>query len=61
LEGVGVGFVRDKGLAHAHTSKKYTKISNPKRFEQIELPAKLLNYFLWSNKSNINQSAAGSV
>jgi len=25
-------------------------------FEQIELPAKLLDYFLWSNKSNINQS-----
>jgi len=23
--------------------------------EQIELPAKLLDYFLWSNKSNINQ------
>jgi len=23
--------------------------------EQIELPAKLLNYFVWSNKSNINQ------
>jgi len=25
-------------------------------FEQIELQAKLLNYFLGSNKSNINQS-----
>ena len=23
--------------------------------EQIELPAKLLDYFLWSNKSNINR------
>jgi len=31
--------------------------SNLKRFEQIELQAKLLNYFLGSNKSNINQSA----
>jgi len=30
-------------------------ISNLKRFEQIELPAKLLDYFLSSNKSNINQ------
>jgi len=29
-----------------------------KRFEHIELPAKLLDYFLRSNKSNINQSAA---
>jgi len=26
------------------------------RFEHIELPAKLLDYFLRSNKSNINQS-----
>jgi len=25
-------------------------------FEHIELPAKLLDYFLQSNKSNINQS-----
>jgi len=25
-------------------------------FEQIQLPAKLLDYFLWSNKSNINQA-----
>ena len=28
------------------------------KFEQIELPTKLLNYFLRSNKSHINQSAA---
>jgi len=34
----------------------FTDISNLKRFEQIELQAKLLNYFLGSNKSNINQS-----
>jgi len=27
-----------------------------KRFEHIKLPAKLLDYFLRSNKSNINQS-----
>jgi len=26
-------------------------------FEHIELPAKLLDYLLWSNKSNINQSS----
>jgi len=30
--------------------------SKQKRFEHIELPAKLINYFLHSNKSNINQS-----
>jgi len=29
-------------------------------FEQIELQAKLLNYFLGSNKSNINQCGAFS-
>jgi len=33
----------------------HTDISNLKRFEQIELQAKLINYFLGSNKSNINQ------
>jgi len=26
-----------------------------KRFERIELPAKLLDSFFWGNKSNINQ------
>ena len=48
----GRGFVRDR------PSKKkiqHTEISNLKRFEQIELQAKLPNYFLGSNKSNINQ------
>jgi len=34
---------------------QHTGISNLKRLEQIELQAKLLNYFLGSNKSNINQ------
>jgi len=29
--------------------------SRKKGFEHIELPAKLLDYFLRSNKSNINQ------
>ena len=29
--------------------------------EQIELQAKLLNYFLGSNKSNINQSQAMTI
>jgi len=47
-------------LETLHTHKKIRK--NPiftnlkKRFEHIELPAKLLDYFLRSNKSNINQS-----
>jgi len=35
---------------------QHTEISNlKKRFEHIELPAKLLDYFLWSIESNINQ------
>jgi len=51
-------FVRDKGLAHAH-KKEIRKTQNSriqkKGFEHIELPAKLLDCFLRSNKSNINQ------
>ena len=40
-----------------HTQKKQRQKTNlKKRFEHIELPAKLLDYFLRSNKSNINQS-----
>jgi len=51
------GFVRDL----AHTQKKNVRkkpiLTNLKKgFEHIELPAKLLDYFLRSNKSNINQS-----
>ena len=55
-EGRRKGFVRDL----AHTQKiiseknRYSRIWR-KRFEHIELPAKLLDYFLRSNKSNINQ------
>jgi len=33
-----------------------SSLSLKKRFEQWELPAKLLDYFLWSNKSNINRT-----
>ena len=39
---------------------QHTDTSNLKRFEQIELQAKLLNYFLGSNKSNINHNADGA-
>jgi len=55
-EGRKKGFVRD--LAHTHKKKcQKTPIFTDlkKRFEHIELPAKLLDYFLRSNKSNINQ------
>ena len=48
------GFVRD--LAQKTKCQKtpiFTDLKN--RFEHIELPAKLLDYFLRSNKSNINQ------
>jgi len=50
--------VRDKGLAHKKRNVRKPNISNPKKkdFEHIKLPAKLLDYFLRSNKSNIDQS-----
>jgi len=59
-EGWKKGFVRDL----AHTTKKKKKnlrkklifMILKKRFEHIELPAKLLDNFLRSNKSSINQS-----
>jgi len=37
---------------------RYSRIQE-KRFEHIELPLKLLDYFLQSNKSNINQLVLG--
>ena len=49
----GRGFVRER--PSKKKKNQHTDISNLKRFEQIELQAKLLNYFLGSNKSNINQ------
>ena len=50
---------------HTHQKKKQKRnvrkkpifTNLKKRFERIELPAKLLDYFLRSIKSNINQSA----
>jgi hypothetical protein len=54
-------FVRDKGLAQKKKRKQKMsekpdiQESRKKGFEHIELPAKLLDYFLRSNKSNINQ------
>jgi len=55
-------FIGDKGLVHTikgggGKDRKKTKISNlkKKRFEHIELTAKLLDYFS-RNKQNINQS-----
>jgi len=46
--------------SHTHTKTKcqkkpiFTNLKN--RFEHIELPAKLLDYFLRSDKSNVNQN-----
>ena len=37
------------------SGKTNIRTNRKKRFEHIELPAKLLDYFLRSNKSNINQ------
>jgi len=61
--------VKNKGLAHTQKGggKKGKCQDNPiftnlkkERFEHIEVPAKLLDYFLRSNKSNINQSYKAS-
>jgi len=58
-EGRKKGFVRN--LAHTkqktekHVRKKPIFTNLKKIFEHIELPAKLLEYFLRSNKSNLNQ------
>ena len=38
-----------------HTEKNPIFTNQKKIFEHIELPAKLLDYFLRNNKSNINQ------
>jgi len=49
-------------LETLHTHKKEKVRKKPifthlkKRFEHIELPAKLLDYFIRSNESNINQN-----
>ena len=51
----GRGFVRNRPSKKKIYIFQHTDISNLKRFEQIELQAKLLNYFLGGNKSNINQ------
>jgi len=62
LRGADAGFGRGYGLAHTgkHMAKgenwQYTEIPNLKRSENTELPVQLLNYFLWSDKCNINQS-----
>jgi len=50
----GRGFVRDRPSTKKNSAHRYLK-SKKKRFEQIQLQAKLLDYFLGSNKSNINQ------
>jgi len=34
---------------------EHRDLKSKKRFEQTELPRKLLDYLLWNNKSNINQ------
>jgi len=55
-EGRKKGFVRDLAHAQKKIQEKpiFTNLKN--RFEHIELLAKLIDYFLRSNKSNINQS-----
>jgi len=48
-------FVRDLARTPKKIVRKKSIFTNlKKRFKHIELPAKLLDYFLQSNKSNIN-------
>jgi len=49
-------FMKDKSLPHKKNCQKNRYLESKKDFEHIVLPAKLLYYFLRSNKSNINQS-----
>jgi len=55
-EGRKKGFVRDLAHAKKKCQEKLIFTNLQKGFEHIELPAKLLDYFLRSNKSNINQN-----
>jgi len=56
-------FHRDDERRHAVSShsalvlRLYLTACNPSSFEHIELPVKLLDYFLRNNKSNINHSS----
>jgi len=49
-------FVRDEGTYNKKDMSRKTDFheSKQKRFKHIELPAKLLDYFLRSNKSHID-------
>ena len=55
-EGRKKGFVWDLAHTQKQNQEKSIFTNLKKRFEHIELPAKLLDYFLRRNKSNINQS-----
>ena len=48
---------KDARLKHRLDTSVYSKYTRLKRLEQIELQAKLLDYFLGSNHSNMNQSS----
>jgi len=58
LVGRGGWKVRDKGLAHNQKCQKTQYLDSKKEFQHTMLPAKLPNYFLRRNKSNINQSGS---
>jgi len=50
------GFCQRQRPSTPNKKCQHIEISNIKIFEQIELPEKLLDYFLRSNKSNIHES-----
>jgi len=63
LRGADMRRLLETKALHTHKRKKEIKkkcqenriFTNLKKFEHTELPAKLLDYFLRTNKSNINQ------
>ena len=52
------GFVQQFASANFSHSSLIMHIPAGHAHTQIEIPAKLLHYFLWSNKSNINHTSA---
>jgi len=57
IEGAFDGWSRSLAKIRFYFNLNLNQINSPTRigYEQIELPAKLPDYFLSSNKSNINQ------
>jgi len=51
----------EKKALHKKNKPETRYLESKKDFVHIQLPAKLLDYFLRSNKSNTNQSSYGAA